>query len=184
MAGREIDINSLYGMVLRDAEGDSVQELEAGIYQSISEFLGRLKRQEYDNVEGQIKDAMIIIATDLTAQLLGMRLDKASRGEEINYENLLDEEKFILDAGGEMGERREMILSGILNGKSKLLESVAQRHKTKIVAVRFLKEMDRFVGADLERYGPFRPEDIATIPYENAQAMLDKKIIAKIRWED
>ena len=24
-------------------------------------------------------------------------------------------------------------------------------------------------GADLEKYGPFKVEDIATIPYENAQ---------------
>ena len=77
-----------------------------------------------------------------------------------------------------------MILNGILNGKSKLLESIAQNHKTKSVVVRFLKEMDQIVGADLEKYGPFKTEDIATIPYENAQALMAKKIVTKVRWED
>ena len=73
-----------------------------------------------------------------------------------DYTNLLDEEKFILDSQDEMQERREMILSGALNGKSKLLESIAKNHKTKSTVVRFLKEMDQMVGADMEKYGPFQ----------------------------
>ena len=77
-----------------------------------------------------------------------------------------------------------MILAGILNGKSKLLESVTYSHKTKSTVVRFLQEMDQIVGADLEKYGPFKAEDIATIPYENAQALMTKKIATKVRWED
>ena len=60
------------------------------------------------------------------------------------------------------------ILSATINGKSKFLESLAENHKIKIV-VRFLEDVDEIVGADLEKYGPFKVEDIATIPYENAQ---------------
>ena len=83
-----------------------------------------------------------------------------------------------------MQERKDMILSGALNGKSKLLESVALKHKTKSTVVRFLKEMGQMVGADLEKYGPYKEEDIATLPYENAQALIAKNIVTKIRWED
>ena len=115
------------------------------------------------------------MTSNLTSLLLKMRLEKAVENETIDYENLLDEEKFILDADNEMKDRREMILAGILNGKSKLLESIAQSHKTKSTVVRFLQEMDQIVGADLEKYGPFKTEDIATIPYENAQALMTKK---------
>jgi len=77
-----------------------------------------------------------------------------------------------------------MILSATLNGKSKLLESISEKHKTKSITVRFLKEMDQIVGADLEKYGPFRSEDVATIPFENAQALIAKNIVMKIRIED
>ena len=40
------------------------------------------------------------------------------------------------------------------------------------------------VGADLAKYGPFKAEDVATIPYENAQALISKNVATKIRWED
>ena len=183
MSSLEINVNSLYGIVLRETENDTAQELEPTFYQSISEFLGKLKREEYDNVEKKIKDTLIAMTTTLTSLLLKIRLEKAIENDS-DYENLLDEEKFILDSDNEMKDRREMILAGILNGKSKLLESIAQNHKTKSVVVRFLQEMDQIVGADLEKYGPFKTEDIATIPYENAQALMAKKIVAKVRWED
>jgi len=77
-----------------------------------------------------------------------------------------------------------MILSATINGKSKFLESISQNHKTKTVVIRFLKEVDEIIGADLEKYGPFKTEDVATIPYENAQALIAKNIATKVRWED
>lgn len=183
MSSSEISINSLYGIVLRETENDTAQELDTNLYQSISQLLGKLKREEYDNVEKKIKDNLIRTISNLTSLLLKMRLEKAIEND-TDSKSLLDEEKFILDAGNEMKDRREMILTGILNGKSELLESIAQRHKTKSIVVRFLQEMDQIVGVDLEKYGPFKAEDIATIPYENAQALMEKKIVAKVRWED
>ena len=83
-----------------------------------------------------------------------------------------------------MNERKDMIISGIINGKSKFLESLAENHKIKKVVIRFLDNVDEIVGADLEKYGPFKAEDIATIPYENAQALIAKNIATKVRWED
>jgi DNA replication factor GINS len=83
-----------------------------------------------------------------------------------------------------MQERKGMVLSAALNGKSKLLESIAKNHKTKSTVVRFLKDIDQMVGADMEKYGPFQAEDVATLPYDNAQALIAKKIAMKIRWKD
>jgi DNA replication factor GINS len=50
--------------------------------------------------------------------------------------------------------------------------------------VRFLKDFDQFVGADFARYGPFKTEDVATIPNENAQALIAKNISVKLHLED
>ena len=124
------------------------------------------------------------MATELTSLLLHLRLDKISKSENTQLENLLDEEKFILDSQEEQRERTEMILSATINGKSKFLESLAQNHKTKKIVIRFLDEVDEIVGADLEKYGPFKTEDIATIPYENAQALIAKNIATKVHWDD
>ena len=97
---------------------------------------------------------------------------------------LTDEEKFVIDSNDEMNERKDMIISGIINGKSKFLETTSTKHKTKPIAVRFVKEFDEIVGVDLEKYGPFKPEDIATIPNENAQALISNGIALKVRIEE
>ncbi len=180
----ELNINALYSIVLRETENDSVQELEPDFYINISDFIGKIKRAEYDNIEAKIKESLINMTTELTKILLKARLEKAIDSESVNHTNLLNEEKFILDSEGEKQERTEMILSATLNGKSKFLESVSQKHKTKTIVVRFLKEMDQIVGVDLEKYGPFKSEDVATIPYDNAQALITKNIASKVRWED
>ena len=180
----EVDLNKLHHTVLRETENDVVQEINPNFYRYLSDFVGDLKKQEFDGVESKIKEAIIDTSTELTSLLINIRLDKISRLEDMNFKNLLDEEKFILDAQEEQRERTEMILSAIINGKSKFLESISQNHKTKTVVIRFLQEVDEIIGADLEKYGPFKTEDIATIPYENAQALIAKNIATKVRWED
>ena len=181
-----LDINSLHGMVQREIEDDSLLEIAPDFYRVLSDFLGSLKRQEYDGVEGKIKDTMMQTATDLATMLIQTRLDKITRHSSANMQSdrLLDEEKFIVASGAEQKERMEMILLATINGKSKLLESITKSHKTTMIAVRFLKNVDQLVGADLAMYGPFNAEDIATIPYENAQALITKRVAVKIRWDD
>ena len=180
----EIDINSFHAIVLREMESDSIQEIDFNFYRNLSDFIGNLKKQEFDGIESKIKQALVDMASELTSLLLRVRLEKTVKSDDIDFTNLLDEEKFILDAEEQKRERIEMILSATINGKSKFLESISQNHKTKTVVLRFLKEVDEIVGADLKKYGPFKPEDIATIPYENAQALVAKKAATKIHWDD
>lgn len=180
----EIDLNKLHHLVLRETENDSIQEINPDFYRNLSDFIGDLKKQEFDGVESKIKETIIDTATELASLLINIRLNKISKSNNMDFKNLLDEEKFILDAEVEQRERTEMIISAIINGKSKFLESISQNHKTKTVVIRFLQEVDEIIGADLEKYGPFKKEDIATIPYENAQALIAKNIATKIRWED
>ena len=180
----QIDMNSLHNTVLRETENDSLLEIKPNFYQNLSNFIGNLRKQEFDDVENKIKDTMIEMVTELTSLLIHIRLEKISNSDDFDISYLLDEEKFILDSLDEQNERTEMILSATINGKSKFLESLAENHKIKKVVIRFLDNVDEIVGADLEKYGPFKAEDIATIPYENAQALIAKNIATKVRWED
>ncbi|MDH5657804.1 MAG: hypothetical protein OEY17_00440 [Nitrosopumilus sp.] len=180
----QIDINSLHHIVLRETESDSILEIDPNFYRNLSDFIGNLRKQEFDGVENKIKYTMIEMAIELTSLLIKIRLEKILKSANLEISHLLDEEKFIFDSRENEQERIEMIISAIINGKSKFLESLAQNHKTKKVVIRFLNEVDEIVGSDLEKYGPFRTEDIATIPYENAQALIAKNIATKVHWED
>jgi hypothetical protein len=62
------------------------------------------------------------MVTDIVSLLLKLRLEKAISGNSGTSGNLLlAEEKFILDSQVEMDERKDVILSGILSGDTKLL---------------------------------------------------------------
>ena len=117
----KININYLHILVLQESETDTLQEIDSNLYNSISKFIKNLKSEEYDGVKAKINQAMINMITDTTSALLKLRLEKAIL-ENSNQSVLLNEEKYILDSKKEMLERRETILSGILNGKPHSLD--------------------------------------------------------------
>jgi len=121
----KIDANLLYTILKNEFEDNSIQKIDSNFYQKTAEFIGNLKNQEYDGIEAKIKNAMVEMATEMASLFLKIRLEKAIL-DGSNKPHLLAEEKYILDSQKEMEERKETILSRILNGKSKLLESNEQ----------------------------------------------------------
>jgi len=118
----EISIKHLHTLILRESETDVIQEIDSNLYNSISELLKNLKSEEYDGIKAKINQVMINMVTDTTSALLKLRLEKAVL-EDSNQSVLLDEEKYILNSRKEMAERKETILSGILNGKPHSLDN-------------------------------------------------------------
>ena len=178
----EITAGSLYQVTLREVTNNDLQEIDPDFYTYVSNFIGKLRGENYDGAESKINNNLIGLITELATLVLRIRIEKI-KDSSVNIKNLLDIEKFILTSEDETKEREEMILSGILNGKSKLLESIAQKTKIQLVSVRILKEVEQMIGSDSENYGPFKPEDIATIPLENAQTLITENLAVKIRIE-
>ena len=121
----KIDTNLLYTILKNEFEDNTIQKVDSNFYEKTSEFIGNLKKQEYDGVEAKIKNVMVEMATEMASLFLKIRLEKAGL-DDSDKSSLLAEEKYILDSKKEMEERKETILSRILNGKSKLLESNEQ----------------------------------------------------------
>ena len=117
----KININYLHRLALQEFETDTIQKIDSNLYNSISDLIKNLKIEEYDGVKEKINQAMIKMISDTTSALLKLRLEKATL-ENSNQSVLLDEEKYILDSKKEMLERKEVILSGILNGKPHSLD--------------------------------------------------------------
>ena len=118
----KIDIKYLQLLVLHESENDTIQKLDSNLYNSISKYIGILKSEERDGIDAKIKNALLDMITELASFLLKLRLEKASLNN-LGSSVLLDVEKYILDSQKEMQERKDMILSGISNGKSELLGS-------------------------------------------------------------
>jgi len=112
----KIDIKYLHSLALQESETDTIQKIDSNLYNSISDLIKNLKSESYDGVKEKINQAMIKMISDTTSVLLKLRLEKATL-ENSNQVVLLAEEKYILDSKKEMLERKEVVLSGILNGK-------------------------------------------------------------------
>tara|TARA_B100000586_G_scaffold105555_1_gene75680 strand:+ start:45 stop:446 length:402 start_codon:yes stop_codon:yes gene_type:complete len=123
-----INISFLQTFILRESENDVIQKLNPNFYESLSKFIGDLKKEEYDGIEEKIKNTLLNMITDVVSLLLKLRLEKAISTNS-NQSMLLDEEKYILDSRKKMEERKDIILSGILSGKTKLLESITKNQK-------------------------------------------------------
>ena len=178
------DLKLLYTFTLKEIQNNEIQRLNPNFYGILSQFLGNLKIEEYDGIERKTKSVLVNLFSSLTNSLINSRLEKISTDKNFKRENLLDEEKFIIDSNQETNERKDLIIHSIINGKSKLVESISNDYKTKPTVIRFLKNTDEILCVDSEKYGPFKEEDIATLPNENAQELISDKIAVKIRIEE
>ena len=123
-----INISFLHTFILQESENEAIQDLDPNFYESLSKYISDLKNEEYDGVEEKIKNSLLSMVTDIVSLLLKLRLEKAISTSS-SQSTLLDEEKYILDSQKEMEERKSIILSGILSGKTNLLESTSKAQK-------------------------------------------------------
>ena len=179
MTDDRLTIEKLYGMVLRETETDSVLEIDGNVYRSISEYVGSLRRQVFDGVENEIRDSLAETVSQLAEMLLRMRLEKGAGQDQ---DNLLDEEKYILDADEEKRQRLDLVVSATSRGRTRLLEHVSTKHKSRRVTVRFTRDVDALTGSDYRPYGPFEAEDICLLPYDNARALIARGSAVRINW--
>ena len=123
-----INISFLHTFILQESENEAIQKLDPNFYESLSKYIGDLKNEEREGVEDKIKNSLLSMVTDIVSLLLKLRLEKAISTSS-SQSTLLDEEKYILDSQKEMEERKSIILSGILSGKTNLLESTSKAQK-------------------------------------------------------
>jgi len=123
-----INITFLQTSILQESENEAIQKLDPNFYESLSKYIGDLRNEEREGVEDKIKNSLLSMVTNIASLLLKLRLEKAISTSS-DQSTLLDEEKYILDSQKEMEERKSIILSGILSGKAKLLESTTKNQK-------------------------------------------------------
>ena len=170
-------------------------------YPKIATALENLQVYGCDGIEARIRDTLVELISTAIRFLLEIRhlkvLDQQSMivffgivffifsastptttttttsAAAIDYSKLTEEEKYILDAEKESERRRNDILLAITKGRPKVLESISKRVRSKYIVIRFLEPMEQFMGVDMKRYGPFRREDVAVLPFENARSLIE-----------
>lgn len=178
------DPKTLYGILAKEAEDDSLQYIEPTLYRDIAEMLGSLKGQGYSGLEAKARDSLACLIGDTARALLGLRVAKLRNAQTTNHATLTDEERYIAQAEKELRSRFEEVLSATLNGRTKALESIANKARTAPVLVRFVRQSQSVNGVDDKRYGPFEQEDVAVLPFENARTLIEQGTAIELPWLD
>jgi DNA replication factor GINS len=167
-------LKDVHKMLKKEIEMPTLQTIELDTFQKIAEALGDLKGQAYEGMEAKVRDKMAEMFANSSRLLIETRQAKISLSEEpIDYSKLTYEEKYILDGRRELNRRADKVIYAIANGRLKALESISSKIRSKQIVVRFLKPMEAFVGMDMNKYGPFQQEDVASLPFENAHSIID-----------
>lgn len=130
---------------------------------------GKIMAQEMDYVEKMLMDLLQLrLAKIINAEMEGTPLVTV---------NLLPEEReFQSGIRRLIGSFKDMarnITLGRLDGdEDRLRKSAPSKDFTGFKVLRFLKPVPAIMGVDMKTYGPFNPEDVATLPEENAENLI------------
>ena len=93
--------------------------------------------------------------------------------ETFEYSNLTEEEKYVFYGNRDIENRINIVIDTLFEGKPKTLEKIVSSINEYFTIVKFLDSMEQFVGINMNKYGPFKKEDIAILPFENARSIIE-----------
>jgi len=104
-------------------------------------------------------------------------LDKALKGT--NEITLTPEERYLVEPLYTSVKRLSRIKDAVDRGHLSVLEESSDSYAVRYIVVRFLQAATKMAGVDLKQYGPFKPEDIAVLPIDNAKPLMEKGVVAE-----
>jgi DNA replication factor GINS len=180
----DLTLKSIYKLLKSEIEIPSLQVMEFDTFHKIAAILADLETQEYEEIEAKIRDRMVNLLANSARLLLEARQHKIlAKNDVLDYSKLTDEEKYILDGERESYKRISGVLTAMIKGRQKILESISERMRRRQIIVRFIKPIDKFIGVDLNKYGPFQPEDVASLPFENARSLIENTVAIEVQIE-
>ena len=180
--------SKLYEAWRKEKEASTLQPLPKDFYEKIAEYVKKIREESrmIDNktTKGRLVKIEFENVKKMINELLRLRLEKIlnslSSGKEIPKNCLTREEERIGEKSFLIAERFEELAKNLLHGK---VSVGASRENRLRIVVRFLKDVPAIVGADLKTYGPFKSEDVASIPVENAKVLTRQGLAVEVEMD-
>lgn len=178
--------NELYEAWRREKENAEIQPLAKDFFVRLAQYVKRLKEESRMLDEKSIRARLLQKESKnvkkLSDELIRLRyeknLGKVMAGETVAKETLNhDEEKLYMGAAASV-EAHQNFLKAILNGRNANIDEVKEKPKKRVL--RFLQEVPSIIGADMKPYGPFKPEDVASVPSENAKILIKQALCVEV----
>jgi len=178
--------DELYEAWKRERANAEIQGLPRDFYARLTEYMKKLREESRMMDEKTIK-AKLMRQEDknvrkMVKSLLQLRyrkiLRKVMAEKTLPMELLTEEEERM---GGELlplAESYNSFLKDMLQGRLARIER--KREERKQMVVRFLQAVPAIIGSDMRPYGPFKSEDVATLPLENARILIRQGVAVEV----
>lgn len=178
--------NELYDIWKREKEKeDEIQQLPKNFCLKIAMYIKKMReenrmldkkttkaallRTEFNNVKCMVSELFFLRHRKFQTKVFAQEFDMKNA--------LTDEEKKLYGVFSSSAEACYVFFKDVLRG---YLPKIGNGAKQKLTVLRFVQEIPTLVGIDMTTYGPFDPEDIATLPLENAKLFIKKGIAVKV----
>jgi DNA replication factor GINS len=151
-----------------------LQPLPHDFYQRATKYFEELSRETSDTDQRVLHGRLTSREKEMAARLLGelrqarrTKIFQAAQSHSIiNPADLTYEENILVEAIKEP-DPIPYLNQGTLPTSGEPVDT-----KEKFVVIRFLQDIPEIVGIDLMIYGPFKKEDVASVPSTNATALI------------
>jgi len=165
--------NELYKAWKSEITSEETQPLPDDFYQRAEAYLGGTEEDNSPADEHTAKGRLLLKEKEIVSRLLRelkeARLRKlialAKTGEVINEANLTQEER-------KLAREFDKSFQAFTQRKPKPKPSAASEEMVEFSVLRFLQDIPEIVGTDLRIYGPYKKEDVGSMPKQNAFALV------------
>ncbi len=167
--------NELYRAWKSEKTSEKTQPLASDFYQRVQIYLNGLEQDsatlEAHSLQGRLNLKEQEIVTRLLKELKETRLQKLvnitkHRGD-TDATGLTEEERALVKGIDDSLQTFEQGRNETAGTKNPTPEETIQ-----LSVVRFLQDIPEIVGTDLKIYGPYKKEDVGSLPNQNAQALV------------
>ena len=156
-----------------ETQSEGLLPLPSDFYAGISAYSQMLKRSTVagaSDVVVRLAAVQARMIESMVRQLLQLRREKAMRQSAVLQ--LLPEERYVCSAEQKFERRFQTLVEAISAGQPSFVEFAHMAENQRSITVRFVKHVNELVGLDFRRYGPFEPEDVASIPAASADILI------------
>lgn len=175
---------TLYHLWETEKEQLALQPLNRTFFQDLSRYVKSL-REEVQSLDEKTWKAELLIEEqkriktlllDLIVTRFQKMLDAIKEERDLIPDQLTIEEEYSYNALQLTWKHTQTIAADILRGRPPKIASDLSMKKPKRLLIRFLQAIPAIVGPDMKTYGPFKEEDVAYLPTENAEVLIKRNI--------
>jgi len=165
-----------------EEESEKLCQLPADFYSKTASYARNLRRASNPS-NSEITNRLIArqstMIRGMVRRLATLRARKAV--EQGSLSQLLPEERHVCSLEEGYEGRLEEFIGAVSTGQSSYIELAHRREMNRNVVLRFIKPVSELMGADLRRYGPFKPNDLASLPAANADILVANEEAVVVR---